>query len=442
MTKTSLRLDRASPRLLLSRLLDDPSLVATVQRLPPRALGKIIDQIGLEDSGEIIALATTEQLRQLFDDDLWKSDRPGSDETFDADRFALWLEVMLETGEDFVAEKLAELPEDLVTLAIHRHVLVLDLDREVENRDAGDAEDAARIDKAFASSLHEEIDRFQLISRNHDGWDAILSVLLALDKNDHAFLERVLERCCHMSSEHIEDNGGLYEVLTSDEALESDVAADREDRRAGEGFIPPSQAASFLALCRTVHPADVMKSPRDAVTRAYFRELSSPVNVHVPVPVHETIARDALLLEASHHATEKSDALAPRGSLLEAALAALRDRDPTAHARTMEELAYLTNVLVSGGTLNGRSYRVFEAVVAVAEICDLGLEELGKLGKPGKPGKGSRSRAARVERACELLSEGAEKVFRVGFWLSHQSAAGDVGGVTRSLRSRARARSR
>jgi hypothetical protein len=434
MTKTSLRLDRASPRRLLARLLDDPSLVATVRSLPPRALGKIIDQIGLEDSGEIIALATTEQLRQLFDDDLWKSDRPGKDETFDADRFALWLEVMLEAGEDFVAEKLVELPEDLVTLAIHRHVLVLDLDREVEEHDADDPEEVARIDKAFASCLHEEIDRFQLISRNHEGWDAILSVLLALDKNDHAFLERVLERCCHISSEYIEDNGGLFEVLTSDEALESDVAAEREERRAGEGFVSPSQAASFLALCRTVHPDDVMRSPRDPVTRAYFRELAPARALEAGATERPQVhaARDALLLDAGHGEAEKGDAISPRGSLLETALAALHERDPAAHARAMEELAYLTNVLVAGGTLEGRSYRVFEAVVAVAEICNAGLEALAKTGK------GSRSRGARVERACALLGEGADKVFRVGFWLSQQSP----GDVTRSPRSRAAARSR
>ena len=32
---------------------------------------------------------------------------------------------MLEAGERFVAERLAELPQDLVTLAFQRHLLVL-----------------------------------------------------------------------------------------------------------------------------------------------------------------------------------------------------------------------------------------------------------------------------------------------------------------------------
>jgi len=142
MTNRHLRVDRASPRQLLARILDEPSLVATVQNLPPRTLGRLINRVGLEDSSEIISLATTEQIKQIFDDDLWKSDRPRSDEAFDADRFALWLEVMLEAGEGFVAQKLLELPEDMVTLALHRHLLVLDMDQrraEMEDRRSASA---------------------------------------------------------------------------------------------------------------------------------------------------------------------------------------------------------------------------------------------------------------------------------------------------------------
>jgi len=119
------RIAPPAPRALLSRILDQPDLVAAVQALPARALGRLIDHVGLEDCGEIVALATTDQLRRIFDDDLWRTRRPGQDESFDADRFTLWLEVMLEAGEDFAAEKLAELPEDLVTLALARQVLVI-----------------------------------------------------------------------------------------------------------------------------------------------------------------------------------------------------------------------------------------------------------------------------------------------------------------------------
>ena len=90
---------KVASRALLTRILDEPNLVAAVQALPAPVLGKLIDHVGLEDAGEIVALASTEQLKRIFDDDLWRSERPGKDETFDASRFALWLEIMLEAGE-------------------------------------------------------------------------------------------------------------------------------------------------------------------------------------------------------------------------------------------------------------------------------------------------------------------------------------------------------
>src|SRR5205807_9862992 len=120
-------------RMLLARILDDPQLVRTVQALEPRALGRLIDHVGLEDAGELVALATTEQLQRIFDDDLWraaKPGQPGQEERFDSRRFAQWLEVMLEAGERFAAEKLTELPEELVALALHRQALVINLDEQ------------------------------------------------------------------------------------------------------------------------------------------------------------------------------------------------------------------------------------------------------------------------------------------------------------------------
>src|SRR4051812_39846512 len=113
---------------LLLRILERPGLVAAVRELPGAVLGKLIDRIGLEDAGELVALATTAQLERVFDDDLWRAARAGGDETFQPARFALWLRVMLEAGEDLLVQRLCELPQDLVALAVHRLVLGVDLD--------------------------------------------------------------------------------------------------------------------------------------------------------------------------------------------------------------------------------------------------------------------------------------------------------------------------
>jgi hypothetical protein len=98
-------------------ILEEPSLVQAVQTLEPEVLTKLVRHIGLEDSGELVALFTTEQLMEVFDEDLWQSDRPGDEETFDDKRFALWLEVLLESGPGLAARKVAELDEDLLSAA-------------------------------------------------------------------------------------------------------------------------------------------------------------------------------------------------------------------------------------------------------------------------------------------------------------------------------------
>src|SRR5258706_9683582 len=123
------RMTRAiDSRDLVRRVLDEPGLVAAVRGLEPRVLGAWVERVGLEDASDLVALASDEQLLHLFDESLWQSERAGGDESFDPARFATWLEVLLETGEEAAARRLALLPEDLLALALHSQVLVLDVD--------------------------------------------------------------------------------------------------------------------------------------------------------------------------------------------------------------------------------------------------------------------------------------------------------------------------
>ncbi len=66
----------------------------------------------------------------------------------------------------------------------------------------------------------------------------------------------------------IQDSGGLYDVLTSEEVLESDVASEREERREHEEFVAPSAALSFLELSK-VTPLGPELPTSNAVTRAF-----------------------------------------------------------------------------------------------------------------------------------------------------------------------------
>ena len=51
-----------SPRSLLSQLISAPDLVQTVRALPAPAFSALIRHVGVEDAGELVALATKEQL--------------------------------------------------------------------------------------------------------------------------------------------------------------------------------------------------------------------------------------------------------------------------------------------------------------------------------------------------------------------------------------------
>ena len=55
-----------------------PRCCATLQ---PAALARLVDRVGLNDAGELMALAPTHNLLQALDESLWKSPQPGGAES-------------------------------------------------------------------------------------------------------------------------------------------------------------------------------------------------------------------------------------------------------------------------------------------------------------------------------------------------------------------------
>lgn len=343
------------PRRLLQRILDRPDLVTAVRALRPAALLRLVAEVGLEDAGELVSLATTEQLQQLFDEDLWKSARPGQDERFDGARFLLWLEVMLEAGEAFAADKLAEMSEDLLMMAFDQQLLVIDLD-ELTLSISGEDE------RALEDAPNVEIDNYRAIGRHLEGWDALSTILGALDERHPDLLRRILERLWRAYSEWIWDNGGLCQVLTSEEMLQVDAAADRDDRRSSAGYVSPSSAAAFLSLRDEA-------GARDPLTQAYFRHYDTP-----------TAAAEERAARAETRAAELLDLPFenPAPLLLEGELSpfrrALANLDEDTHAERVRELVYLANVLMAGGSISGRRFRAAEAAEVVLAVCERALD--------------------------------------------------------------------
>lgn len=325
-----------SSSMLLARVLEEPGLVAAVQSLPPRALGTLVDRIGLEDAAELVALATTEQVQALLDEDVWDSEGE-----LDARRFLLWLDVMLESGEAVAAQRLAELDEDLLSAAVHRLVHVIDL----ETIDVGNR----RLDRFVERSLGDELGHFQVMARHPDGWDTIFSVLLSLDRDHGELLERVLARCA-----------GKFE---SDDLVEVDAEASRDDRRAGLGYVSHGDARAFLLAARR----DGAGRGRDHVTAQYLAQ---------PVPAQRTPDARLMRLLGEDEPTSalprlRSGEPEPRFA---AAMRALREKSPKLYAERLRELAYLGNVLLAAG----EAARPIDAFNRALEVCSRGLELDGR----------------------------------------------------------------
>ena len=356
---------------LLGQMLDDPQLAPLLRALPAPVLRRVILQIGLEDAGELVALASLEQLREVFDEDLWRSPSPGQDEAFDAVRFCTWLEVLLEAGDAFVADRLAELAEDFLVFAFSR--LLRALDRAEVAASISDDDEAGLIDKVLEAGACQELGEYLIVARIENGWDALWTTLLALDDRHPELLRAVLHRCWLATREQAEAAGGLYEVLTGEEQLLEDARAEREERRAARGYVSPADARAFLGLARSA-PAE---PDTDAITRAYFRELR-------PAPAAPGLAGGGArpppsaplrrLLAKAGVEPAPEDAPPPGDSLFRSTVAGLAGSDPRAHQRVIEELAYLANVLVAGDT--SRAWQPVEAAERVLELCDAGLRAL------------------------------------------------------------------
>jgi hypothetical protein len=420
-----------NPQSLLVRILDQPGLLSAVQALPPSTLLRLIDRVGLEDAGELVALATVDQLRRVFEEDLWRSERPGEDERFDAARFTLWLEVMLEAGEHFAADKLAELPEELVELALHHHILVISLQELALLISEGEGQ--VPLEKVVEDSLYLELGDYCVIGRRADSWEAIATVLVALDERHSNSLQPMLERLWRVTSDYVYGQGGLWEVLTSEEMLQADAAADREDNRARAGFVAASSARSFLALARAGDLASLLQAPtRDAVTGAFFREYAAtPLVVGAPggpAPSAPGVAGLLALLDEGEDG-RPATRLLPAGSdtqpagqtLLARALVELAGRDAHRHAERIRELGYVANVLLAGVGARGERLRPVEAAQAALAICSLGLEHA--LGAPPdrQRSKGSHLRAAAPAKGLERLS--CDVLFRVGWRLLYDEVS-------------------
>lgn len=368
----------AEPHQLVRRLLDTPDIERVVPRLPPDVLHRLIDQCGLEACGDIVALATPGQLGRLLDLDLWRAASPGADQTLDAARFGRWLEVLLQSGADVAADRLTAMDVELVVDGLAAHVRVFD-GASVASYVMLDGTEVSGWAPARGQVC--EIGGLVIEGRPSSAWDAIVEVLVQLHEDAPFFFSRVMRGCIALSS-------GESELDVSHELLEErdqhafDLAVEREGRRDRLGYVTPADARAFLHT--SIHFAlDGGQPPRNAVAAASLRALESHLREGdgVQAPSAEDVSPvDPSGVTAVVEILREEGVLAPPRALLTAGtadgdgrLALVRDFADT-HLASAEELAFLTNALIAGGVIQGRSFTAQEAADAVSATCNLGLE--------------------------------------------------------------------
>jgi len=383
-------------RSLVERLLDTPHAAQVVRRLQPEVLHRVILTSGLEDAGELVALASPAQLQRVFDFDLWRAPEPGRDEMLDADRFATWLEVLMDQGPAVAAEKLLGMDLDFVATAVAQHVRVFDGAAVAYTTLDGDVITPKRSGREEFSA---EIGGFFVAARQARAWDSLRALLQHLDAEHPDGFARLMRRCRQKSNAGFEADA-LHNLMTGGEQDLFDVAIDREGRLEQAGYATPAQARAFLKMSRQVDLAGGAPPDRNPIASAYFHALAesmsdvpetSPDVGGTPPSSVEEPTIDPTELAASVAAV--NDLLSASGvvppvrallgagtiessrlSRIQSLLRALSERDPDSAAARLAELAFLTNTIAAGGSVQGRSFTVREASDAALATCNLGLE--------------------------------------------------------------------
>ena len=390
-----------SGKQLLKRLTSNPALSAYVPTLAPETLNRVIQEVGVEDSAELIELSTPEQFVAILDNAIWGSDLPGMPESFQGQEFLRWIETTLEVGEAFCAERLAVLGDDVLTTALSQFLIV----------------GGPTLDTASTAEAAEAYGPYVVRPKAENDWDLIYAMLNSLDEHEPMLLQVLLLRCC-LATGHSRDAN----------TAAMDATFEHEIRREAHGFVTPQSARVFLGAIHTASLTSLCaETEYDLATARYFRlverarnqasvdpttqatepEVNSAASDE-PTITPDDIAKlaqtigqlEPLQQDRNHPLLLSGPQSVKHGTSLQQALTALSQVDQQAFTQHLAEGAYLSNILISGTTLDGKHFSEPEAAAAVAATCNLGLDYLNET-------------KAGLDNAAGLV-----RLFRVGWHLA------------------------
>src|SRR4051812_44396694 len=194
----------AKSQSLLVRLLNTPDLATIVPRLQPEVLHRVIQTCGLEDCAEFVALATPGQLTRILDVDVWQAAAPGRDEVFDADRFGVWLAVLMESGAAVAAEKLVAMDIALVIAGVARHAAVFDR-AAVSSYTTLSGDDIPG--RAMDGGIVSDVGGYAIEAKRMSAWEPLVDLLGFLSTDHPAYFHRLMRGCVRLSNGAREEDG-------------------------------------------------------------------------------------------------------------------------------------------------------------------------------------------------------------------------------------------
>ena len=187
------------------------------------------------------------QLSNVFDLDLWRPPSPGLDEQFDAERFGVWIEVLVEAGVDLAAEKLSQMPvlEQLIPGFAH-HARVF----EIGAIGAFETTDGELIEsRSWSNGLILRAWRIsaRLQSARMRGTRSLQSFCRYEARRRHRFGE-LMSALRWLSNSKTPRSNPWDALLDTSGQMMFDVASEREGRREKQGFASPADARAFLQM--------------------------------------------------------------------------------------------------------------------------------------------------------------------------------------------------
>jgi uncharacterized protein DUF6178 len=361
------KVDTANNSGLLHRLLSTPHLARVVPQLPPQVLHRVIEHYGLEACGELLVLATPDQLAHVFDRDLWPAAGSRPFEQMDADRFGLWLEVLVQADAMAAAALVAGMDVDLMATALAQHIRAFDHSAVVwyPTLDGEQASSTPFLD------LDDRFDvgGYVVLPKREGPRDAIAALLTALGEGHRDYFSRLMSGCVRLSHSTPEIDG-LDDLMTADDQAMFDAADAREGRLAAQGYVAPAQARAFLEMARRVDLRSGTTCPPNAIAVQYLRDVA----------------------------------------------------DPDLYAMRSAEHAFLANAILAGSSLQSRPFTSAEAAEAAAAVCALGRQNWPERWQGTHHGRIAEERGLALPDDV-FAHQDLVSVFQVGWTILHEQVS-------------------